>query len=250
MSNRPLSRWQLELFLKCPRCFWLLRRYGVDQPKGYPLALNQAMDTLLKGEFDAYRSKGEPHPIQANHCVAGEDGALADLSAGPVRARLFPERVLLQEWRNNRRGVRWVDEFTGYTLFGAIDDLLEFPDGRLAVLDYKSSGAAQITVYPSYRFQLEVYTFLLSQMGYPTAGEGYLAYFLAVKDDGFEGRLPFRGTLVRVALDPEPVIDRFREAVAAAESGREPPPGEECDLCRWREEVDLALGKKAARQPA
>lgn len=248
-KRKALSRWQMELFTKCPRCFWLLRR-GVRQPDSYPLALNQAMDTLLKGEFDACRRNGRLHPVQNDHYWAGEDGTLAGSSSGPVPARLFPNLSLLQEWRNNRQGVRWEDGLTGYTLFGAIDDLLEFPDGSLAVLDYKSSGAAQIKVYPSYRFQLEVYTFLLNRLGYRTAQEGYLAYFVAVKDDGFEGRLPFRGTMVRVGLNPEPVGNLFREAVAAAESDRVPPPGEECDLCRWQEEAEEVLGKKSVKLPA
>ena len=38
--------------------------------------------------------------------------------------------------------LRWTDPDTGHTLFGAVDDALEFPDGSLAIIDYKSSGSA------------------------------------------------------------------------------------------------------------
>lgn len=241
MKRAAISRRQLDLFLKCPRCFWLEKRHGISQPSTYPLALNQAMDTLLKQEFDLYRSKGQPHPLLGSHWACGEDGVLGAAACGPVEARLFSGLDLLQEWRNNRKGVRWTDPQTGVTLFGAIDDILEFPDGRLAVLDYKSSGASSIHVYPSYRFQLEVYSFLLEQLGYPTAGVGYLAYFVAVKDNGFEGRLPFAGTLVRVATDPGRVAEIFREAVALGQSDQMPDAGEECDLCRWFDQAEEAV---------
>ncbi|MEK7077575.1 MAG: hypothetical protein AAB928_00560, partial [Patescibacteria group bacterium] len=47
-----LSRSKIDLFLNCPRCFYLDRRLGVAQPPGYPFALNSAVDKLLKKEFD------------------------------------------------------------------------------------------------------------------------------------------------------------------------------------------------------
>jgi hypothetical protein len=244
-----LSRRQMDQFIKCPRCFWLEKRHGVILPAGYPLALNQAMDTLLKQEFDLCRREGRPHPIQSQHVTALEDGTLDASPCGPVQARLFPEADRLQEWRSSRRGLRWTDPLTEFTLFGAVDDLFQFPDGSLAVVDYKSSGASQIKVYPSYRFQLEVYTFLLSRMGYATSEDGYLAFFVARKDDGFGGRLPFQGTLVRVKLKPERVVDLFREAAALAEADSAPLPGEECDLCRWNAEAEEALKRQPDELP-
>lgn len=47
-----LSRSKIDLFIKCPRCFYLDRRLGVGQPPSFPLSLNSAVDTLLKNEFD------------------------------------------------------------------------------------------------------------------------------------------------------------------------------------------------------
>ena len=53
-GSRPvtLSRWQLNLFSECPRCFWLVNRCGIKLPKALPFALNNAIDRLLKAEFD------------------------------------------------------------------------------------------------------------------------------------------------------------------------------------------------------
>ncbi|HVY67280.1 MAG TPA: hypothetical protein VHA30_00050, partial [Patescibacteria group bacterium] len=45
-----LSRSKIDLFLNCPRCFYLDRRLGVALPPGFPFALNSAVDHLLKKE--------------------------------------------------------------------------------------------------------------------------------------------------------------------------------------------------------
>ncbi len=192
------------------------------------MALNIAMDNLLKAEFDEYRLRSEAHPILTEHNVG---------------ARLFPDLAKLQEWRNNRKGLRWEDKLTGYTFFGAIDDLLEFPDGRLAVLDYKASGAAEAKVYPSYQLQLDVYTYLLQRIGYETAPKAYLAYFLAVKLDGFRGRLPFKGTILEVEPQPERAGELFRDAISLLDAEQAPDPGEECKVCRWHDQAEAFLRK-------
>mgnify|MGYP001607696156 CR=1 FL=1 len=224
--NMHISRWQLDLCVSCPRCFWLLKRHNIKPPEGYPLALNMAMDTLLKAEFDIYRAKGEPHPILTEHGVP---------------ARLFPHLDRLQQWRNTLQGLRWTDPDSGHVLFGAIDDLLEYADGSVAVLDYKSSGARQAVVYPSYQLQLDVYTFLLQQLGYTTAPQAFLAFFLAVKDAGFGGRLPFRGLLVPVTPQPDRVLSLFQQAVELARAASAPMPGSSCDVCRWFGQARPAL---------
>ena len=221
-----LSRSQLDLFTECPRCFWLRNRHGVKQPKSLPFALNNAMDGLLKVEFDEYRAAGKLHPILAEH---------------GVQAKLFEDTEKLEEWRNNFRGLRWKDTKTGHTLYGAVDDILEFPDDSLAVVDYKSSGAREATVYPSYQLQMDVYTFLLQRLGYRTAPKAYFAFFMAVKDEGFKGRLPFRAQLLEISPEPDRVHDLFKRAVALAQSDIEPAPGAECDLCRWHAEANPFL---------
>ena len=49
--------------MQCPRCFYVDRRLGVDRPPGFPFALNSAVDTLLKKEFDILRREGKAHPL-------------------------------------------------------------------------------------------------------------------------------------------------------------------------------------------
>ena len=72
-----VSRSRIDLFLNCPRCFYIDRRLGVDRPPGFPFSLNSAVDTLLKREFDTHRAQGWPQGNAGNcakrtrtHCAA------------------------------------------------------------------------------------------------------------------------------------------------------------------------------------
>ena len=58
-----LSRSRVDNFLECPRCFYLTNKLGISRPKTFPFNLNNAVDELLKNEFDTYRAKGEAHPL-------------------------------------------------------------------------------------------------------------------------------------------------------------------------------------------
>src|SRR5512137_1238778 len=64
-----LSRSKIDLFINCPRCFYLDRRLGVARPPGYPFTLNSAVDELLKREFDIHRANGSKHPLQTKYHI-------------------------------------------------------------------------------------------------------------------------------------------------------------------------------------
>ena len=51
-----LSRSKIDLFVECPRCFYLDNKLGVSRPKGPSFTLNIAVDALLKREFDTHRA--------------------------------------------------------------------------------------------------------------------------------------------------------------------------------------------------
>ena len=64
-----ISRSKIDLFLNCPRCFYLDRRLGVAQPPGYPFSLNSAVDKLLK-----YKRRPEGKAVS----IAVSDKAMAE----------------------------------------------------------------------------------------------------------------------------------------------------------------------------
>ena len=58
-----LSRSKVDMFLKCSRCFYLEQRLGIKIPSGPGFSLNNAVDHLLKKEFDIRRAAGVSHPL-------------------------------------------------------------------------------------------------------------------------------------------------------------------------------------------
>lgn len=98
-SQKPfkLSRSKLELFLQCPRCFYIDRRLGIDRVSGPPFTLNAATDTLLAVPFqhpdiDVRREnfkgirRAAPHPKHPKHstaCSASASALISHLSKTP-----------------------------------------------------------------------------------------------------------------------------------------------------------------------
>jgi len=217
-----LSPNSLNLFLECPHCFWLEKKKGIKRPQPYPYALNMAVDVLLKEEFDDYRAKGEPHPL---------------LIENKIPAKLFLNQRLLNQWRSNFEGLRYYDSELGATLFGAVDDILEFPDKKLAPLDYKSTGSSAPNIYDRFQIQMDVYTYLLEKNGFLTPKKGYLAFYIVDKKNGFGDRLPFRKELHEIDTDPSDVDQLFQDAVATLKRITPPLHSQNCQYARWFREA-------------
>src|SRR5215207_4592168 len=64
-----ISRSKLELFIHCPRCFYLDRRIGLTIPDNSSYSINQAIDRILKREFDHYRLLVLKHPIMKKYNI-------------------------------------------------------------------------------------------------------------------------------------------------------------------------------------
>jgi hypothetical protein len=176
----------------------------------------------LKKEFDGYRAKGEPHPL---------------LIANNIDAKLFHNQELLNKWRSNFEGIRYYDSELGVTLFGAVDEVLEFPDGKLAVLDYKSTGSKVAKIYDRFQIQMDVYTYLLEKNGYTTPRKSYLAFYIVDKENGFNGKLPFRKELHEIETDPLSVPQLFKDAVSLLRREAPPPHSSDCKHGHWFKEV-------------
>ena len=191
---------------------------GIKRPPPYPYALNTAVDLLLKEEFDRYRKKRELHPL---------------LVAYNIPAKLFPNQKLLDEWRNNFKGIRYYDAELDATLFGAVDDVLEFSDGKLAPMDYKSTGSKVANVYDRFQLQMDIYTFLLEKNGYKTVKKGCLAFYVVDKENGFADRLPFKKEIHMIDTDPSYVQKLFAEAVALLRKEAPKTHSPDCKHGQW-----------------
>lgn len=213
----------MNLYYECPLCFYLEKAMGIRRPQPYPYALNAAVDVLLKEEFDKYRKKKELHPL---------------LVANNVPAKLFADQKLLDKWRNNFEGIRYYDPTLDATIFGAVDDVLEFSDGKLAPLDYKSTGSAVPKVYDRFQLQLDVYTYLLEKNGYKTIRKGCLAFYVVDKENGFEDKLPFKKEIQMIDTDPTYVQGIFAEAVALLRGPMPKDHSPDCQYGRWLKGVN------------
>jgi hypothetical protein len=119
-----ISRATLQLYLECPRCFWLAKKFKIKRPKPYPYTLNSLIDILLKSEFDEARNKKEPHDIFKQH---------------RVEAIPFPDYSKIKEWRNN--GIAYYFPELNAKLYGKIDEVVMFLiDQTLSPIDFKATG--------------------------------------------------------------------------------------------------------------
>jgi CRISPR/Cas system-associated exonuclease Cas4 (RecB family) len=179
-----LSRSKIELFMQCPRCFWLGERMKIRRPSGPPFNINKAIDELFKKEFDYYREKGEPHPLMVEAKVNAIPFAHDDLNT----------------WRTNFTGVSTLHKPTNLHIFGAVDDVWVDDKGKLIVVDYKATAKAQPvkalgekgTWHDTYRRQMEIYQWLLSQNGFDVSNKGYFVYATGTSDrDKFDNVIEF-----------------------------------------------------------
>jgi hypothetical protein len=231
-----LSRSKVDLFCQCPRCFYLDRKLGISPPGSAPYTLNNAVDALLKKEFDACREKGEIHPFLK------ENG----IEAVPFS---HPE---IENWRNNKVGIQHLHLPTNFLLFGAIDDVWQLTSGELIIVDYKAKATdKEITLEPKkkkdgeivktdryllgYKRQIEFYQWLFRKNGFKVYNTAYFLFANAQKGrSSFDDQLTFEKMLITHEGDGswiEPTI----EAIAQCLSREKPPEAAvDCDYCQYR----------------
>ena len=224
-----LSRSRIELYISCPRCFYIDRRLGVDRPPGFPFTLNSAVDTLLKKEFDILRREGKAHSLIEKYGV----------DAVPV----FHKQLDL--WRQNFKGIRYLYEPANFIITGAIDDLWINSKDEYIVVDYKATSKnEEITALDKdwqdgYKRQMEIYQWLLRRNGLKVSNTGYFIYCNGKTDvDKLDGRLEFNLTLIAYKGSDAWVENKIKEIYACLQSNVIPDADSDCDFCRYRIAVE------------
>lgn len=225
LSGEPykLSRSKVELFLQCPRCFYLDRRSGINRPDGPPFTLNVAVDHLLKKEFDVYRARSKPHPLMQTYGV----------DAVPF---MHPR---LHDWRDMRTGVQSVHA-SGFLVFGAVDDVWVDPQGRLIVVDYKATSTmGEVTLEgvwkQAYKRQMEIYQWLLRRNGFDVGDTGYFVYVNADKDrEAFDRKLEFTTMILPYEGNDSWVDEALHAAHECLIHDLPPQYAETCEWCAYR----------------
>jgi RecB family exonuclease len=223
-----LSRSKIDLFINCPRCFYLDRRLGVGQPPGYPFALNSAVDTLLKKEFDIHRAKGTAHPLMEKY----------NLNLVPF------QHEKLNEWRENFIGIQYSHQPTNFVITGAIDDVWVNEKDELHIVDYKSTskdGEVNLDAdwQDGYKRQMEIYQWLFRKNGFRVSPTGYFVYCNGDTDKkAFDAKLEFEIKIIPYIGDDSWVEKTLSDAYQCLQSDQIPTASANCDFCDYHKAVN------------
>ncbi|NTV22197.1 MAG: PD-(D/E)XK nuclease family protein [Candidatus Yonathbacteria bacterium] len=233
-ENFRLSRSKIDLFVECPRCFYIDNKLGTARTPGFPFSLNSAVDALLKKEFDTHRSAGSKHPIMEQYGV----------DAVPFRHQQ------MDIWRENFKGIETFHKPTGLTISGAVDDVWVNPKGELIIVDYKSTSkdeainALDQDWHDGYKRQMEIYQWLFRQNGFAVSDTGYFVYANATKEpDAFDNKLEFELTLIGYAGNGDWIDGTIADIKKTLDSTVVPASNPDCDHCRYFDARTEVLGK-------
>lgn len=233
------------MFTECPRCFYLDRRFGVSRPSMPGFTLNVAVDHLLKKEFDMHRASGSVHPIMEQYGI----------DAVPF------EHKMMDEWRENFKGVQYVHEPSNFLITGAVDDIWVNPQGKLHVVDYKATSKEEDPNLDGiwqqgYKRQMEVYQWLMRGNGFDVSDRGYFVYVNGKKDrEAFDAKLEFDVLVIPYDGDTSWIEPTLAEARTCLMADEIPPVGERCEYCPYRDAAgktlrDLAISIKQNKDHA
>lgn len=220
-----LSRSKIDMFLNCPRCFYMDRRLGISQPSGPAFTLNVAVDTLLKKEFDIHRAKGTTHPLMKSYGI----------DAVPFIHKN------MDQWRENFVGVQYLHEPTNLLIFGAVDDIWVTKKEEVHVVDYKATskeGEVQLEDtkwHNQYRRQMEVYQWLLRKNGLTVSDTGYFVYVNGKKDrEAFDAKLEFDVKIIPYTGSDKWVEKTIKAIRVCLEQDEIPASADDCEFCNYR----------------
>jgi hypothetical protein len=222
-----LSRSKLELYVECPRCFYLDRRLGIGRIPGYPFLLNSAVDKLLKKEFDTYRVAHVAHPL---------------FETFGINAIPFTHEEL-EQWRlTPSGGATYLHRPTNLLIKGVIDDIwLLHVDSQLVIADYKAtakSGEVSIDApwQSSYKRQMEIYQWIFRRNGFTVADTAYFVYCNGkTQSSAFDAKLEFDIKLIPYKGDDSWVEATIINAHQTLMNDEPPLAVKECDWCAYFE---------------
>jgi CRISPR/Cas system-associated exonuclease Cas4 (RecB family) len=226
LSLKPyaLSRSKLELFMNCPRCFYLCIRKGIALPDSTHYLINLAIDEILKREFNHYRRLSLKHPIMKEYMI----------DALPMA------HSKMKEWQNVKTGgIKFLHLPTNFLVTGAVDDLWITPTNEIIVVDYKAT-AAKYSEGPtgswlsSCERQLDVYAWLLQKNDLIVHQTAYLLFCNGnVAQKRLNSALNFQLSLLTHPINTQWVEEKLFQAKECLMLPQLPHHSPNCRLCRF-----------------
>ena len=225
-----LSRTRIENFCRCKKCFYLEEKLGISRPASFPFNLNNAVDELLKEEFDSFRGTDKNHPYIVEN---GLDAKHFD----------HPE---IEDWRTRNKGIGFLDEDTNLYFYGLVDDVwINTKTDQLILVDYKAtSKKGEVSLDApwqiSYKRQLEIYQWLFRKNGFDVQNIGYFVYCNGVKENVmFNNELKFNVKLLPYEGDDSWIDKTVKEIYKVLNSDDIPEPNPNCEYCRYVKKANL-----------
>ena len=218
MTVFKLSPTQINLFLDCPRCFWMAQVKKIRRPRGIFPSLPGGMDRVIKTYFDQFRAeKALPPELQTK-----------DLEG----VTLYDNQEKLERWRSWKMTDLVYKDTNGSTLSGALDDLL-MKDGKAIPFDYKTKGSPtdEASAVKYYQTQLDCYALMLEAKGFETLGVGYLLFYSPKTVDSHD-LVRFEVQAIKISTSVERAKNHFRDAVALLQ-GPLVASSDRCEYCAW-----------------
>ncbi len=229
-SDKPynVSRSKIALFMECPQCFYLDRKLGIARPDTIPFSLNNAVDALLKKEFDLLRETKQPHRLMSYYRI----------DAIPF---WHPNFHIWRDDSGQRIGAETLHKETNLNIHGIVDDIwVNTKNGELYIVDYKSTS----TDYPitldskfkeGYKKQIEVYQWIFKRLGFNVSKTGYFLFANAIKDkEGFNYKLEFENSIIPYVANDEWIEPIIFEIKKCLESDKIPASNKNCQYCAYR----------------
>jgi CRISPR/Cas system-associated exonuclease Cas4 (RecB family) len=243
-----LSRSKIDLYMQCPRCFWLEVRLKIKRPSSPPFQINKAIDTLLKKEFDSHRKAQTVHPLVKEY----------DLELVPF------QHEKIDYWRNvPHSGVEYLHQPTNLIIWGGVDDIwVNLNTSELTIVDYKATSKdKEITLdaewQETYKRQLEIYQWLFRQNGFKVSDIGYFVYTNGRIDlDGFYDKVEFKTKIIAHKGSDgwvEKVLFKMKDCMDSEdmpEVGRDVMDSrKQCEYCAYaRSRTQLTLDAVSAKK--
>jgi hypothetical protein len=213
-----LSKSSLEGFKSCPRCFWLEKNAKLKKPEGIKASIMDGIDDAMKRV--------------AEHAVL--NCAPAHYLREVQGAKPFRNRALLNtfmSWRTFQARIKAGKHEA--LIWGQLDDLIEWQDGRVSPWDFKSNGKERDWEDYTERYntlQADMYEILLKAQGLTTTGEAYFTYSWPVVSA--KGVMEFDFKTVKTKPDANRAIKVISEALDCL-GGPEPESNPECEYCSF-----------------
>jgi len=229
-----ISRSKIDLFIECPRCFYLDRKLGISRPGIPSFTLNSAVDSLLKKEFDLLRNSKESHELMKKYKIDAIPFSHPDLST----------------WRDDHYryiGASVLHDKTNFLITGIIDDIWKDTKDNLLIVDYKATSTSkEISLEDKwkqgYKRQMEIYQWIFRKKGFQVSDTGYFVFANASRTRSkFDGKLEFDLSIIPYKGDGFWIEPRLLGMKKCLDSSTIPTKGAECLHCAFREKANEVI---------